>query len=565
MKYTHLLLKTAKESPTDEDAKNAELLIRGGFVQKEMAGVYSYLPLGLKVLRKIEAIIREEMNAVGANELLMPALSAKENWEKTGRWEMMHDILYRMEMSGGRECALHPTHEETVTPLVQQFCASPKDFPKCVYQIQTKFRNEPRAKSGLLRGREFQMKDAYSFHTNQEDFEKYYGVMTEAYHRIYKRLGLGELTKFVAASGGEFSDFSHEFQTISPIGEDEIFWDEAGKQWLNKEITPALAPPVKYSDAEELPMEDVEGKGLIGVEPLAEFLKIPVAKTTKTILFETDTGDILAAALRGNYDVDERKLKKIVGAKSLKLASAEKIKELTGAELGYAGVLNLPESVRVIWDDSCQGRRNFEMGANKTDFHTININFGRDLSEPEEFYDIKVPQPGDINPKTKKAYPVEKAIEVANIFPLGEKYSRAFKFSQEGKPIIMGCYGIGISRLMGTLVEIFHDENGIIWPENVAPAQVYLAPIGRDPKVFSVADKLYDELQSAGIEVLYDDRQDKKTGPGQKFADHELLGLPFRVVLSEKLLAQKEVEVVDRKTGKTTIMPQKKLVSFLTQ
>ncbi|MBT3348806.1 prolyl-tRNA synthetase [bacterium] len=397
MRYTQILLKTSKESPSDENAKNAELLIRGGFVQKEMAGVYSYLPLGLRVLRKIENIVREEMNAVGASEVLMPALTPRDRWEKTGRANV--DIAF----SPTEKTILGWSHEEMATPLVQRFCNSPKDFPKCVFQIQTKFRNEPRAKSGLLRGREFLMKDAYSFHLTQEDFEKYYDVMTGAYHRIYSRLGIGELTKLVAASGGEFSKFSHEFQTISPIGEDEIFWDEKSETWFNAELA-------------------------------------------------------------------------------------------------------------------------------------------------------------DQFEKSKKS---AHAIEVGNIFPLATKYSDAFKFGIDGTSVIMGCYGIGISRLLGTIVEIFHDENGIVWPKNIAPAQVYLAPIGKDDAVFEKSDALYNELLKEKIEVLYDDRRDKKTGPGTKFADHELLGIPFRVVLSENLLAENLVEIVDRKTGTVKKITTEKLIEFL--
>ncbi len=561
MKYSNILLKTSKESPTDENSRNAELLIRGGFINKEMAGVYSYLPLGLKVLRKIEDIVREEMEAVGASEILMPALSAKTNWERTGRWDEV-DVLFKMELSGGREIALNPTHEEVVTPLVQTFANSPKDFPKCVFQIQNKFRNEPRAKSGLLRGREFLMKDAYSFHTSQEDFEKYYDVMKQAYHKIYKRLGIGDITKFVAADGGAFSEFSHEFQTLSPIGEDELFYIKSEDRYLNREITPCVAERWNNEEEPIAEMEEVLGKGIIGVEELSKFLNIPVEKTTKTILFETEKKAVIAAAVRGNREIDTRKLRKLVGCKSLELASEETVKNVTGSPVGYAGVLHLPKEVQVFWDETCQDRVNFEMGANKENYHTININFGRDIEKPAHFYDIKVAQAGDFYPETGEQYETYKAIEVGNIFPLSHKFSKAFSFHSEGKDIIMGCYGIGISRTMGALAEIFADEKGLVWPENVAPAKVYLAPIGRDDRVFEKADALYKELQDAGIDVLYDDRRDKKTGPGTKFSDAELLGIPYRVVLSERNLEADTAEVVARKDGKTQNIPLEKLVSF---
>ena len=560
MKYSQILLKTSKEKPADEDSRNAELLIRGGFINKEMAGVYSFLPLGLKVLRKIENVVREEMDNAGANELLMPALSAKANWEKTGRWEEV-DVLFKMELSGNREVALNPTHEEVVTPLVQNFANSPKDFPKCVYQVQSKFRNEPRAKSGLLRGREFLMKDAYSFHLTEECFEKYYEVMTQAYHKIYERLGIGDITKFVAADGGAFSEFSHEFQTLSPVGEDELFYVKSKDLYLNREITPCTAPKWDNSNEEVAEMKEVEGVGIIGVEELSKFLDIAVEKTTKTILFETEEGKVIAGAVRGNRGIDTRKLRKIVRCKSLEMASEETVLRVTGSPVGYAGVLNLDKSVQVIWDESCDGRVNFEMGANKENYHTININFGRDIEKPEKFYDIKVAQAGDFYPETGEQYETMRAIEVGNIFPLSNKFSSAFKFNMDGKPVTMGCYGIGISRTMGVLAEIFADEKGLRWPENVAPAHIYLAPIGKSDEVYEKAEEIYKELKAKGVEVLYDDRRDKKTGPGTKFADHELLGIPYRIVLSERLMEVNEAEVVSRKTGEAEMVSLETIVS----
>ncbi len=553
MKYTDILLKTSKEKPADEPSKNAELLIRGGYINKEMAGVYSYLPLGLKVLRNIENIVRREMEKAGASEILMPAMSPKKYWEQTKRWDAI-DVLFKVELSGGKEIALNPTHEEVVTPLVQKFANSPKDFPKAVFQIQNKFRNEPRAKSGLLRGREFLMKDAYSFHTSEEDFERYYDVMTKAYHSIYRELGIGDITKLVAADGGEFSEFSHEFQTISEIGEDEIFYLPSQDKYLNREITPCVAPKWDNSDEEPLPMEDVRGKNMIGVENLAKFLQIPVEKTTKTILFEIETGEVIAGVVRGNREIDTRKLAKVAGVKKLELASEETVLRVTGCPIGYAGVLNLREDIRVFWDESCENRVNFEMGANREHYHTINVNFGRDLEKPAKFYDIKVAQSGDFSPETGEKYETMRAIEVGNIFPLSTKFSRAFNFKIDGKEVIMGCYGIGISRIMGALVEIFADEKGIVWPENVAPAKIYLAPIGKNDEVYAKADELYEKFREKNVEVLYDNRREKKVGPGQKFADHELLGIPYRVVISDRLLADGKVEVVERKTGKTEII-----------
>ncbi|MCF7831176.1 proline--tRNA ligase [Candidatus Gracilibacteria bacterium] len=567
MKYSGLYVKTQKETPSGEDSRNAELLIKAGFIRKEVAGAYSFLPLGLRVLRKIENIVREEMNKIGAMEILMPALASKEHWSQTNRWDNM-GCLYKFETASGTEVALAPTHEETVTPLVQQFARSWKDFPLCTYQIQTKFRNEPRAKSGLLRGREFLMKDAYSFHTSQKDFERYYEIQKEAYTKIYERLGMGGLTHIVAASGGDFSKHSHEFQTECVTGEDTVFFSKKRKLYLNKEIAESKAPEVSYKAKEELPMKEVEGKGVIGVEDLCKFLGVVEEQTTKTLFFITDSGEFIAASVRGNYSINELKLKEVVGCKSLELASEEKVKEMTGAEIGYAGILNLPKEIKVFMDESMDNRLNFEMGANKTNYHTININWGRDLPKPKKFYDIKVAQEGDFDPETNEKYEVFRAIEVGNIFPLSTKFSDAFNFryiDEGGKeqPIIMGCYGIGISRIMGALAEIFYDDKGLKWPKPVSPFQVYLAAIGRDDKVYKEAETLYEELNKAGIEVLYDDRQDKKIGPGQKFADHELLGIPYRIVMSENTNKEGVVELVNRETGKIEKIKRKDVIEYL--
>ncbi len=411
MKYSHLFTKTQKEIPAQESAKNAELLLRAGFIRKEMAGVYSYLPLGLRVLRKIESIVRSEMDAAGVQEILMPALANKASWDITGRWNTM-DCLYQIDMAGGQKGALSPTHEETVTPLLQYYAHSYKDFPVAVYQIQTKFRNEARAKSGLLRGREFLMKDAYSFHLTQGDFETYYEQMKEVYMRIYNRLGLGDITRIVAASGGDFSRYSHEFQTISDIGEDEIYIDKETGEAFNKEI----------------------------------------------------------------------------------------------------------------------------------------------VSEEDQ---------------KSNRFDVKNAIEVGNIFPLSTKFSHAFQFSaldQSGQPqeVIMGCYGIGISRIMGVLAEIFHDEKGLLWPMNIAPFQVCIVALGRDDTPYEVSEKLYTLLHAQGLEVLYDDRRDKKIGAGQKMADSELLGISCRVIVSEKTLSSQSVEVSFRTDDTNPVsVPIADLSSFL--
>ncbi len=544
MRQSQLFYKTQKEKPKDEESKNAELLIRGGFIDKLMAGVYSYLPLGYRVLSKIENIIREEMNAIGAQEILMPVLHPKENWVATGRWDIM-SILFKIRGANHKEYALGPTHEEIVTPLVKKAVFSYKDLPLAVYQIQTKFRNEPRSKSGLLRGREFVMKDLYSFHADEADLDDYYQRVQQAYRKIIKRLGLDELTLDVFASGGDFSKYSLEYQTICETGEDLIFVVESQHKAFNREIAPSRAP--KFDNSTEAPAEmcEVKGEGIIGVEELSKFLDIPVEKTTKTILFENEKGEVIAAAVRGDYEVNEIKLAEVAGCKELKLASPETVKRVTSAEIGYAGILNLPPEVKVFMDDSMQGRVNFECGANRTDYHTINVNFGRDLPEPEKFYDIKLAKPGDYYPATNEKYTVKKAIEIGNIFKLKTKFTDAFDFyyrDEKGKarPVMMGCYGFGPSRVMGALVEIFHDERGIIWPEAVAPFKYHLVNLSKSEAVKKRAEDVYKQLTQRGEEVLYDDRTD--VSAGEKLAEADLIGVPYRLVISDKTGRQLELK-----------------------
>ena len=414
MRQSKLFTKTRKEAPADEVSKNAEFLIRGGFVHKEMAGVYSYLPLGLRVLNKIENIIREEMNSVGGQEVLMSTMQPKDNWEKTGRWTGMDD-LYKVGDSSGREVALGPTHEEIVVPILKNYVTSYKDFPVAVYQIQNKFRMELRAKSGMLRGREFIMKDMYSFHTSQEDFEKFYEKMKDVYKTVFNRVGIGHLTYMTFASGGTFSKYSHEFQTITGAGEDTIYLDEASGVALNKEV---------FND-----------------EVLSQ----------------------------------------------LKL-SKEKLVE-------------------------------------------------------------------------------HKSIEVGNIFDLKTKYSQPFDLSftdEKGEKhiVLMGCYGIGLGRLMGTIVEVFSDDKGIIWPETVAPYKIHLLALGEDEAVSKEAEKVYESLLKAGTEVLFDDRKDLSAG--EKFSDADLLGMPYRAVVSARSLKENGIELKKRSEEKGKIVTLDELLKLLT-
>lgn len=564
MRISKLFTKTLKNAPSDEVSKNAQLLIRAGYVYKEMAGAYAYLPLGLRVVENIKRIVREEMNAIDSQELIMTSLQRREVWEKTGRWsDETVDVWFKTHLKDDTEVGFGWSHEEPIVEMLKQYIHSHKDLPISLYQFQTKMRNELRAKSGIMRGREFIMKDMYSFHANAEDLDAYYNESIEAYKRVFDRLGIGEETYVTFASGGAFTKFSHEFQTICSAGEDVIYRVPSTKQSFNEEVAPVLASDFNNSNEKELPLKEVEGVGLIGVEPLAKFLEIPVEKTTKTMLYQTETGQVIAAAIRGNSKINEEKLKNIVGAQRVALADEATVKRVTGAEVGYAGLLNLPKDVRIVVDRSCAGRKNFEMGANRTNYHSMNVNWGRDLPEPEEYYDIKLASRGDRYPETGEEYDVLKTAEVGNIFNFGTQKTdeMGLKFTgSDGKEksLFLGSYGIGVTRVMGVIVEKMSDDKGIVWPENVAPYQVYLVSIG--DKGSKKADELYEQLKKAGIEVLYDDRDERA---GTKFTDADLLGIPQRVTVSDRLVEAGQVELKARTSDATKTLTAEQLIDTL--
>ena len=550
MRLSHLVTKTRRDAPKDETSKNAQLLIRAGFIHKEMAGVYAYLPLGLRVIDKIKAIVRQEMNGVGGQEIIMTSLQRQELWERTNRWsDEAVDVWFKSELKNGTPVGFGWSHEEPITDMMRSYITSYRDLPTNVYQFQTKLRNELRAKSGIMRGREFVMKDMYTYARNDAEHQQLYDGITAAYLRVFERVGLGEVTFVTFASGGAFTQYSHEFQTISDAGED-VLYRVPGGETFNAEVAPVQAVPAP-DGGQPQPLQEVEGKGLIGVEPLAKFLGIPVALTTKTMLYVTDSGEVVAAAVRGGYNINEDKLKAIVGTASLKLADEATVRRVTGAEVGYAGLINLPADVQIVVDESCANRTNFEMGANRTNFHSTNVNWGRDLPEPEQFYDIKQAKRGDLHPGTGQVYDVVKAAEVGNIFSFGGSKSEqlGLTFTDEDgvvKPVILGSYGIGITRLMGVIVEHFSDERGLVWPEAVAPAGLHLVRLGDDEAVVAAADKLYAELTAAGHEVLYDDRDESA---GTKFADADLMGVPLRATVSRKTVAEGAAELKRRAGG----------------
>ncbi len=545
MLYSKLFGKTRYNPPTDSDSVNAKFLTQAGFVEKLAAGIYNILPLGQKVMAKILKIVREEMNAVGGQEILMPALHPIELWKITGRDRTMDEILYRTHASGDKEFVFGPSHEETVTPLVGKYLKSYKDLPFSVYQIQTKFRDEPRAKSGLLRGREFGMKDMYSFHVSEKDLDKYYEEVLKAYTRVFERCGLKSYV--IEASGGPFSDkVSHEFSVETPAGEDTIIICEKCGTAKNLEIAEGVVPE-KESKEKDLPLKTVKIKRGFSVEENAKAHDVPSRKILKTVVYEVEEGGLIGVVIRGDLSVSDVKLERYL-KKRLRPASPEVLKK-AGLVQGYISPVNLPDSVNLsfIGDNSIKNEKNFVTGANEFGKDYVNANLARDFTV-KEFADLVEVKSGFLCKKCNKPLKEIKAVEVGNIFKLGTKYSDAFnvKFSDKDgglKSVVMGCYGIGTTRLMGTIVEAFHDDKGIIWPKSVAPYQAHVVALGDDKEVLKKAEEIYKVLLRGDIDVLYDDR-DEHTGV--KLNDADLIGIPLRIVVSKRTLEKDSVELKER-------------------
>ena len=535
MRYSKFFGKTRHDPPCDAESINAKLLTQAGFIEKVAAGIYNLLPLGHRVFTKVCNIIREEMNAVDGQEILMPSLHPIDLWEKTGRNTSMDDILYRTTASGNKKFVFGPSHEETVTPLAARYINSYKDLPMSVYQIQTKFRDEPRAKSGLLRGREFGMKDMYSFHTTEEDLDAYYERATQAYLNVYDRCGLKSYVS--TASGGAFTDkFSHEFSIQTEAGEDTILLCEKCDNAQNLEIAEGKLVESDNDENEE-EMKEIDIERGFSVEDNAKAHDVPNHKILKTVVYAVEDEGFVGVIIRGDLSVNENKLENYF-KKKLRSASPEQLKEL-GLIQGFISPVNNPADISFIADHSIKNVKNFVTGANALNKDLVNVNQGRDF-QVKDFTDLVEVRAGfkchDCDSELKEI----KAVEAGNIFKLGTKFSEDFGLNftdQDGKskPVIMGCYGIGTTRLIGTIVEASNDENGIIWPKSVAPYQIYLISIG----VNEEADKLYEDLKSQGFEVLYDDRKDN---PGVKFKDADLIGIPLRIVISNRTMENDSVE-----------------------
>jgi|ERR1044071_7579393 prolyl-tRNA synthetase len=553
MLWSKTLIPTLKEDPADAEVISHKLLVRAGFIRQVSRGVYDYFPLALRVIRKIEQIVREEMNRAGAQELLMPITAPAELWQESGRWEMYGKELLRFKDRNERDFCLGPTHEEIVTDLVRRSVRSYRELPFNLYQIQTKFRDEPRPRFGLMRGREFIMKDAYSFHADVEDCRREYDNMYQTYKRIFSRCGL-RYRPVEADTGSIGGSQSHEFQVLADSGEDAIVSCNTCDYAANMEKAEVKAArPTGRDLAEQSPkLEKVSTPGKKSVAEVAEFLKLPSDKFIKTLVYKTDTGELVAALARGDHEINELKLKAVLGCREIALADEASVSAATGVTPGFLGPIGL--KLRVLADLSVHGMRDAVTGANEANAHFIHVDQERDFT-PEAFADLRLAASGDPCPRCENGrLEAHRGIEVGQVFYLGTKYSvsmGATYLDAEGRerPIEMGCYGIGVSRLVAAAIEQNHDANGIIWPFSLAPFHVLLLPINyKDAAIRTATDALYGELQKQGLEVLLDDRDER---PGVKFKDADLVGIPLRVTIGAKGLEKGVLELRARREGKT--------------
>jgi prolyl-tRNA synthetase len=557
MLWSKILIPTLKEDPADAEVISHKLLVRAGFIRQVSRGVYDYFPLALRVIRKIEQIVREEMNRAGAQELLMPITAPAELWQESGRWEMYGKELLRFKDRNERDFCLGPTHEEIVTDLVRRSVRSYRELPFNLYQIQTKFRDEPRPRFGLMRGREFIMKDAYSFHTDVEDCRREYDNMYQTYKRIFSRCGL-RFRPVEADTGTIGGSQSHEFQVLAESGEDAIVSCNTCDYAANVEKAEVKAArPTGRDIAEVSPkLEKVSTPGKKSVAEVAEYLKLPSENFIKTLVYRTDSGEFVAVLARGDHEVNELKLKTVLGCREIALADEASVATAIGVAPGFLGPIGL--KLRVLADLSVHGMRAAVTGANEPNAHFINVDQERDFT-PTVFADLRLAIAGDPCPRCEHGrLEAHRGIEVGQVFYLGTKYSVAMGatyLDAEGRerPIEMGCYGIGVSRLVAAAIEQNHDANGIIWPFSVAPFQVLLLPINyKDQSIREATDNLYGELQKHGVEVLLDDRDER---PGVKFKDADLVGIPLRVTIGAKGLEKGCLELRLRRDGKTEEVP----------
>ena len=575
MKASQFLISTLKEAPADAEVVSHKLMTRAGMIKKLGAGIYTYMPMGLRVIRKVEAIVREEMNRAGAIEMTMPVVQPAELWQETGRFEKMGPELLRIKDRHERDFVIQPTSEEVVTDIARQEIKSYKQLPKNFYQIQTKFRDERRPRFGLMRGREFTMKDAYSFDRDQDAAKASYQVMAAAYRKIFDRFGL--TYRAVAADSGAIGgDLSEEFQVIAATGEDAIVYCPDSEYAANMEKAEALAPTARMGYAQAA-MKKVATPGKSTCEDVANYLNLPLAQSLKSLVVATDVRDDKGAVLksqvwllliRGDRSMNEVKVGKIPGLADFRFATLAEIDEHFGCEPGYLGPVGLKKPLKVIADREVALMADMVCGANEVDYHLSGVNWGRDLPEPDLVADLRNVVAGDASPDGKGTLHIERGIEVGHVFYLGTKYSKAMNatfLDVNGKPqfMEMGCYGIGITRLPAAAIEQNHDDKGIIWPDAIAPFTVALCPISPDrfPEVKAAAEKLYADLLAAGVDVILDDRNER---PGAMFADWELIGVPHRVNIGDRGLKEGNVEYQHRRDEKATSVAVADILGLLT-
>ena len=569
MKASQTFLATLKEAPADAEIVSHQLMVRAGLIRKLSAGIYNYLPLGLKVIRKVENIIREEMNRAGAIELLMPVVQPAELWQETGRWEKMGPELLRIKDRHERDYLIQPTSEEVITDLARSEIRSYKQLPVNFYQIQTKFRDERRPRFGIMRGREFSMKDAYSFDRDQAGLKKSYALMFDAYVRIFQRMGL-QFRAVAADNGAIGGSGSQEFHVIADTGEDAIVYCPNSDYAANLEAAESIAL-IAQRVAPKESMQKVATPGQKRCEDVAQFLKMDLIRTIKSLVLavdqETGPAKLFMVLLRGDHELNEIKVNKIAGLGAFRFATDAEIQVACGSPVGYLGPVGLPTSVQVIADRTVANMSDFVCGANAEGFHLTGVNWGRDVPEPL-VADVRNAVLGDPSPDGKGTVEICRGIEVGHVFQLGTRYSEAMKctyLDENGKAqaMVMGCYGIGVTRLLGAAIEQGHDERGIIWPISMAPFEVVICPVGYDKSdaVREAANRLHQELLAAGVDVVLDDRGER---PGAMFADWELIGVPYRVVIGERGLKEGQVEFQGRRESAAQLIPLTSIAQTIT-
>ena len=564
MRTSNFLIATQKETPADAEVISHQLMLRAGLIRKLASGLYTWLPLGLRVLRKVENIVRQEMDNAGGQEVSMPVVQPAELWKESGRWEQYGPELLRIQDRHQRDFCLGPTHEEVITDLVRNEIKSYKQLPINLYQIQTKVRDEIRPRFGIMRSREFLMKDAYSFHADQASLEQTYDVMHRTYSNIFTRLGL-EFRPVIADTGSIGGNASHEFHVLANSGEDDIAFSDSSDYAANVEMAEAVAPSGDRS-APTADLTEVATPGVKTIDELVQCLSVNAANTVKTLVVAgTEEGELVALVVRGDHQLNAIKAEKLPGvACPLQMATDEQVREACGAGFGSIGPVNL--GIPLIVDHSAAHLSDFTCGANRDDAHLSGVNWERDCPL-QQIDDLREVVEGDPSPDGQGQLQIKRGIEVGHIFQLGTKYSEAMNarvLDKNGKNVTMamGCYGIGVSRIVASAIEQNHDDRGITWPSSMAPFQLAIVPLNmqKSEAVASCAEALYAQLQTAGVEVLLDDRNER---PGVKFADMELIGIPHRIVIGDRALAEDNIEYKGRQDDDSQLIPRDEILDFV--